>query len=95
MIDETLIAPLGYRLTDLFTRRPTAFGARTSWQMADAMRQSMLAGGISPPICRVPAKHLAEAMLQCPEDHSRESAEHRQMKRACLLQMRALGSKSV
>ena len=81
MIDETLIGPLGYLFTNLFTRRPTAFGARTSWQMADAM----LAGGISLGICRVPAEHLAEAMLQCPEDHSRESAEHRQMKRACLL----------
>ena len=94
MIDETLIGPLGYRLTNLFTRRPTPFGARTSWQMADAMLRSMLEGGISLRICRVPAEHLAEAMLQCPEDHSRESAEHRQMKRACLLWMRALGSKN-
>lgn len=88
---EAEIARLGSRLEDFFTRRPGPFGSRSPWRSAKHMIAAMFDGGIAMRLCRVPAEHVAEALSQCPDDHLRETAEHRQMKRACLLWMRSLG----
>lgn len=88
---EAEVARLGWRLEDFFTRRPGPFGSRNSWQSAKHMLAAMFDGGVTMRLCRVPAEYVAEAMVQCPTDHARETAAHRQLKRACLLWMRSLG----
>jgi hypothetical protein len=90
---EALIGPLGWRLQKFFTRRPGPFGPRSTWHSAHYLLAAMLDGGVKMRLCRIPAEHVAEAMIQRPHGEARESAEHRQMKRACLLWMRALGSR--
>lgn len=90
---EHLIGPLGWRLQKFFTRRPNAFGARVTWHGARYMLREMVGGGVKMRICRIPAEYVAEAMIQRPHGKRHETAEHRQIKRACLLWMLALGGK--
>ena len=93
MTEAPAIGPLGWRLQQLFTGRPGPFGPRSPWHSAYYLHGAMLDGGVKMRLCRIPAEHVAEAMIQRPDGEARESAEHRQMKRACLLWMRALGTK--